>query len=56
MVLWKTHAGLRIQTEAEFRELLAQDLKTGTECALKENFERVRDYTSKTWVVKFLWN
>ncbi|RYG43587.1 MAG: hypothetical protein EOO01_21070, partial [Chitinophagaceae bacterium] len=52
----RNHGDLRVQSEAEFRELLAQDLKTGTAWTLKENFDRLWGYTSMAWAVKFLWN
>ncbi|RYD30071.1 MAG: hypothetical protein EOP86_20610, partial [Verrucomicrobiaceae bacterium] len=45
-----------IQTEAAFQELLVQNLKTGTSWTLKEDFDRMRGYTSMTWAVKLLWN
>lgn len=55
--MWlKNHEDLRFQSEAEFRELLAQDLKTGAPWTLKENFDRLRGYGFMAWAVKFLWN
>ncbi len=53
--LWlKNHGDLRLQAEAEFRGLLAQDLKTGTAWALKENFDRLWKYRTLSRAVKFL--
>jgi len=52
----RNHEDLRLQSEAEFRELLAQDLKTGAAWTLKENFDRLWGYASMAWAVKFLWN
>jgi transposase len=52
----RNHGDLRFQSGAEFRELPAQDLKTGAAWTLKENFDRLWGYTSMAWAVRFLWS
>ncbi|MDB6134339.1 MAG: Transposase [Verrucomicrobiales bacterium] len=52
----RNHDDMRLRAEAEFRELLSRDLKTGTAWALKENFDRLWSYSSLAWALKFLWD
>lgn len=55
--LWlKRQDDLRQRAAAEFRQLLVQDLQTGTAWALKENFDRFWSYRSLAWAIKFLWD
>jgi transposase len=52
----RTHDDMRLKCDIEFRQLLAQDLRTGTAWSLKEMFEHFWDYRSMAWALKFFHN
>jgi transposase len=52
----KTHEDMRTKSAVEFRELLVQNLQTGTAWALKELFDHLWTYKSRSHAMRFIYS
>lgn len=52
----RAHEDMRTKAAVEFRELLVQNLQTGTAWGLKELFDNLWTYKSRAWAMRFFYS